>query len=100
MQFSFLKQSTTLSHVISCVQTVSVVIHVVKVFKKSSLSWRLVDLNSRAIVVDIDTTIYHHYLIWYYQISIVMVISDKNRYFQVYPDAAQSLEIRKSQYFA
>ena len=100
MQFSFLKQSATLSHVISCVQTVSVVIHVVKVFKKSSLSWRLVDLHSRAIVVDIDTTIYHHYLIRYYQISIVMVISDKNRYFQVYPDAAQSVEIRRFQYFA
>ena len=29
-----------------------------------------------------------------------MVISDKNRYFQVYPDAVQIVEIRRFQYFA
>ena len=79
---------------------VSVVKCAVK-FYKSSVSWRLVDWRSRAIAVDIDTTIYHRYdAISDNQISIVMAISDKNHYFQVYLDAAQSFEMRRFHYFS
>ena len=70
-------------------------------FNKSSVSWHLVDWRSRAIAVDIDTTIYHRCdVISDNQISIVMVISDKNHYFQLYLDAAQSFEMRRFQYFS